>query len=168
MNNKNFTFDTELLYKGDKVKGCDLVPESAPLFMASAFDIAGDLDDVNSTYDNKGYTYIRTRNPNRHMLADKISYLENGEESAIFSSGMGAIQTVLFSLLKSGDHIIAGDTLYGESIELVEIMAEYGIEYTFVDFSDAEAVKKAIKPNTKVIYGETASNPCVAPEQNLL
>ena len=162
MNNKNFTFDTELLYKGDKVKGCDLVPESAPLFMASAFDIAGDLDDVNSTYENKGYTYIRTRNPNRHMLADKISYLENGEESAIFSSGMGAIQTVLFSLLKSGDHIIAGDTLYGESIELVEIMAEYGIEYTFVDFSDAEAVKKAIKPNTKVIYGETASNPCVA------
>lgn len=70
-----------------------------------------------------------------------------------------AIQTVLFSLLKSGDHIIAGDTLYGESIELVEIMAEYGIEYTFVDFSDAEAVKKAIKPNTKVIYGETAKQP---------
>ena len=162
MEKMNFSFDTELLYKGDRVRGCALKPEAAPLFMASAFDIEGDLDDVNAAYENKEYTYIRTRNPNRHMLADKISYLENGEESAIFSSGMSAIQTVLFTLLKAGDHLIAGDTLYGESIELVEIMAEYGVEYTFVDFSDAEAVKKAVKPNTKVIYGETASNPCVA------
>lgn len=162
MENREFSFDTELLYKGDKVKGCDIVPEAAPIFLTSAFNIFGDLDDVNSTYESKGYTYIRTRNPNRHMLADKISYLENGEDSAIFSSGMGAIQTVLFTFLKSGDHVIAGDTLYGESIELIEIMSDYGIEYTFVDFSDADAVKKAVKPNTKVIYGETASNPCVA------
>ena len=162
MKDMDFSFDTELLYKGDKVRGCDLIPEAAPLFLASAFDIAGDLDDVNATYEDKGYTYIRTRNPNRHMLADKITYHENGEESAVFSSGMGAIQTVLFTFLKAGDHLIAGDTLYGESIELVEIMAEYGIDYTFVDFSDAEAVKKAVRPNTKVIYGETASNPCVA------
>ena len=105
MENNEFSFDTELLYKGDKVKGCDIVPEAAPLFLTSAFNIFGDLDDVNSTYESKGYTYIRTRNPNRHMLADKISYLENGEESAIFASGMGAIQTVLFAFLKSGDHL---------------------------------------------------------------
>lgn len=162
MDSNDFSFDTAMLYTGDHVKGCDLVGESAPLFLTSAFNIFGGLDDVNTYYENKGYTYIRTRNPNRHMLADKISYLENGEESAIFSSGMGAIQTVLFTFLKAGDHLIAGDTLYGESIELVEIMAEYGVEYTFVDFANAQSVKNAIKPNTKVIYGETASNPCVA------
>jgi len=162
MSKEEFKRETNILYEGDKVKGCDIVPEAAPLFLASAFDIAGDLDDVNSTYENKGYTYIRTRNPNRHMLADKITYLENGGDSAIFSSGMGAIQTVLFTFLKGGDHLVASDTLYGESIELIEIMKEYGIEYTFVNFSDTKAVKAAIKPNTKVIYSETASNPCVA------
>lgn len=159
---EQFDFNTQMLYKGSGIKNCNLAPESAPLFMATAFDIEGDLDDVNEAYENGDYTYIRTVSPNRDMLAEKISFMEGGEKSAIFSSGMSAILTVLMTYLKAGDHIVAGDTLYGESIELIEILEKYGIEYTFADLGNMDEVEAAMKPNTKIIYGETASNPCVA------
>lgn len=157
-----FDFSTQMLYAGSDIKNFPLKPESAPLFMATAFDIDGDLDDVETAYNNHDYTYIRTISPNRDMLAEKVSFMEGGEKSAIFSSGMSAILTVLMSYLKAGDHLIAGDTLYGETIELIEILENYGIEYTFADLGDLKAVEAAMKPNTKVIYGETASNPCMA------
>jgi len=98
-----FSEATDLLYEGETIKGNELKAESFPIFLTTAFTM-GDLEDVQNTYDEKGYTYIRTRNPNRNALGEVISYLEKGKFTLIFSSGMGAITTTFFSLLKPGDH----------------------------------------------------------------
>lgn len=151
--------ETVQLYSGMECPA-DLRPEAAPLFMTTAFILSGDLQDVEENYNEKKFTYIRTRNPNRRMLEDAVSALEHSEKSLIFSSGMAAIHTPLMACLKTGDHLLAGKTLYGESIELfAHYHTQFGIEVDFVDFTDLEAVRKAVKPNTKVLYTETISNP---------
>lgn len=154
-----FSEATELLYEGDKVEGYSYTPESVPIFLTTAFTM-GDLENVQATYDRKGYTYIRTRNPNRKSLADAISYLEKGKYTLIFSSGMGAITTTYFSVLKPGDHFLANTNIYGETFDVITILLKnYGVSIDFVDFTDLKAVKTAIKPNTKMLYTEVASNP---------
>lgn len=157
--NRDFKEATELLYRGDKAAGVTITPEAIPLFLTSAFTL-GDLDDVQNTYDEKGFTYIRTRNPTRNALAEAVSYLEQGAYSLIFSSGMGAITTTYFALLSPGDHFIGNTNIYGETFDAIQhLVKRYGIEVDLVDFRDFEAVKKAIKPNTKMLYAEVASNP---------
>lgn len=155
----DFSESTRILYEGHNVKGMDLTPEAFPLFMTTAFTM-GNLEDVAHTYDTKGYTYIRTRNPNRKALADVITYLEQGTDTLIFSSGMGAITTTYFSLLKSGDHLLCNENIYGETLDsITSLMEKFGVEASFVPFDDLDAVKAAIKPNTKMVYTEVASNP---------
>lgn len=161
MENKDMIFSeaTQILYEGENIDGCSLAPESTPIFLTTAFTM-GNLEDVQNTYDKKGYTYIRTRNPNRKSLADAISYLEKGKYTLIFSSGMGAITTTYFSVLKPGDHFIANSNIYGETFDAINILlVNYGVTIEYVDFGDLDAVKEAIKPNTKMIYTEVVSNP---------
>lgn len=154
-----FSEATQILYEGEKIEGCSLTPESTPIFLTTAFTM-GDLDDVQDTYDNKGYTYIRTRNPNRKSLADAVSYLEKGKYTLIFSSGMGAITTTYFSVLNPGDHFIANSNIYGETFDAINILLKnYGVSIEYVDFRNLEEVKNAIKPNTKMLYTEVVSNP---------
>lgn len=163
---EHFTFDdmqfseeTRLLYEGDHVEGSRLSPEAFPLYMTSAFTM-GNLDDVKATYDRKGMTYVRTRNPDRKALADVVSYLEQGLDTLIFSSGMGAITTTYFALLKPGDHFLCNENIYGETFDAINsLLSNYGVEATFVPFDDLEAVKASIRPNTKMLYTEVASNP---------
>lgn len=161
MENKDMIFSeaTQILYEGENIDGCSLAPESTPIFLTTAFTM-GNLEDVQNTYDKKGYTYIRTRNPNRKSLADAISYLEKGKYTLIFSSGMGAITTTYFSVLKPGDHFIANSNIYGETFDAINILlVNYGVTIEYVDFGDLDAVKEAIKPNTKMLYTEVVSNP---------
>lgn len=154
-----FSEATQLLYEGEKIDGCSLTPESTPIFLTTAFTM-GDLEDVQNTYDKKGYTYVRTRNPNRKSLADAISYLEKGKYTLIFSSGMGAITTTYFSVLKPGDHFIANSNIYGETFDAINILlVNYGVSVEYVDFGDLDAVRSAIKANTKMLYTEVVSNP---------
>lgn len=154
-----FSEATQILYEGEKIEGCDLTPEAAPIFLTTAFTM-GDLKDVQDTYDNKGYTYIRTRNPNRQALGEAISYLEKGKYTLIFSSGMGAITTTYFAVLKPGDHFIANSNIYGETFDAINILLKnYGVSVDYVDFGDLKAVEAMIKPNTKMIYTEVVSNP---------
>src|SRR5665647_618955 len=155
---KNYAPDTVQLYSGMEMQD-DLNSEAAPLYLTTAFILPNDLDGIKECYAEKKFTYIRTRSPNRRLLEDAISALEHSEKSLIFSSGMAAIHTSLMTFLKSGDHIIAGSELYGESIELLTHYKRFNIEVDFADFTDIEAIKKAIKPNTKIIYTETISNP---------
>lgn len=74
---------------------------------------------------------------------------------------MDAIHTCILTFVKSGDHVLACDTLYGETIELITQFRDFGIEVTFADFTNLEKVKAEIQPNTKVVYSETISNPCI-------
>ncbi len=155
---KNYAPDTVQLYSGTELPS-DLNPEAAPLYMTTAFILPGDLEDITQCYAEKKFTYIRTRNPNRRILEDAISALEHSEKSLIFSSGMAAIHTALMTNLVAGDHVLAAATLYGESIEILTHYKKFNIEAEFVDFRDLDAVKKAMKPNTKILYTETISNP---------
>lgn len=108
---------------------------------------------------NKGYEYARTANPTRTQLQDSLAALENGKHGIVFSSGMGAVDAVI-KLLNAGDHVVAVNDIYGGSYRLfTKTFARLGIEFSFVSFTDAANVEAAIKPNTKLLWIETPTNP---------
>lgn len=109
---------------------------------------------------HKGYEYSRSQNPTRQAFERCIADLESGERGYAFASGLAAISTVL-ELLNTGDHVIASDDLYGGSFRLFDKVRKRsaGLSFDFVDMSDIGAVEKAIKPNTKLIWVETPTNP---------
>jgi cystathionine gamma-lyase/cystathionine beta-lyase/cystathionine gamma-lyase/homocysteine desulfhydrase len=108
---------------------------------------------------HKGYEYARTKNPTRSALEANLAALERGKYGHCFASGMSATDTV-FRLLKSGDHVVAGENLYGGSYRLFSrVLEKYGLQFTYVDTSDLDAVKKAMQPNTRIVFLETPTNP---------
>ncbi|MCR1898603.1 PLP-dependent aspartate aminotransferase family protein [Irregularibacter muris] len=159
---KDFTFETDVLSKGAYTRYPVTNPEALPIYMTTAFNVE-DLEDLQKRYDEKGFCYNRNRNPNRSCLIELISYIENGEDSICCSSGMAAISTAVIALTQAGDHILSDRTLYGESLEIfTDILGKYGVETTFVDFTNLDEVKSSIKSNTKILYTETVSNPMIA------
>jgi cystathionine beta-lyase/cystathionine gamma-synthase len=156
-----FSRGTEILHQAAYLQGKRDLPETAPIFLTTAFN-AADLDEVEALYAAKAHTYIRTRNPNRRALAELMTYLEGGEGSIICGSGMAAISTVLLSMLRQGDHLLSDQTLYGETLGLLAtVFPGFGIQVDFADFTDSKAVQAGLKPNTKVLFTETVSNPMI-------
>jgi methionine-gamma-lyase len=110
-----------------------------------------------------GYIYTRLGNPTVRALELNVAALEGAEDARAAATGMAAITGVVMSVVKSGDHIVAGDRLYGGTHKLVtDILKEYGVEHTLVDTMDPANFEKAIQPNTKMIYIETPSNPLMS------
>lgn len=109
---------------------------------------------------HKGYEYSRSQNPTRQAFERCIADLESGTTGYAFASGLAAIATVL-DLLSSGDHVVATDDIYGGSYRLFERVRRRsaGLEFDFVDFSDLGAIERAIRPETKLIWIETPTNP---------
>lgn len=109
---------------------------------------------------HKGYEYSRTANPTRKALEDCVADLENGVAGFAFGSGMAATGTIL-DMLDHGSHVVAGDDLYGGSYRIFENVRKRsaGHSFSFVDFSDANAVEAAIKPETRLLWAETPTNP---------
>ncbi|GCE27134.1 cystathionine beta-lyase [Dictyobacter alpinus] len=108
---------------------------------------------------HKGYEYSRSGNPTRTALEDCIAALENGAYGMAFASGLAAEQAIL-SLLKTGDHMVSCDDLYGGTYRLFErVLSRYQIETSYVSASTVEDYEKAIRPNTKLIWLETPTNP---------
>ncbi len=108
---------------------------------------------------HKGYEYSRTGNPTRFALEELIKDLEEGYKGFAFGSGMAAIHAV-FTLFNTGDHVLLTDDVYGGTYRIfTKVLARLGIESTFVDTTDLEAIRQAIQPNTKAIYVETPTNP---------
>ena len=107
-----------------------------------------------------GYIYTRLGNPTTTVLEDKIAALEEGEAAVATSSGMGAISSTLWTVLKAGDHIVTDKTLYGCTFALMcHGLTRFGIDVTFVATSNLDEVKNAMKENTRVVYLETPANP---------
>ena len=107
-----------------------------------------------------GYIYTRLGNPTTTVLENKIAALEEGEAGIATSSGMGAISSKLWTVLKTGDHVVTDKTLYGCTFALMNHgLTKFGVEVTFVDTSNLDEVKKAMKENTRVVYLETPANP---------
>lgn len=158
---KSFSYETEVVHQGAYVKNLATNPEVIPVYMTTAFNVE-DLAELQQRYDAQGFCYNRNRNPNRSALAELVSYAEGGEESVITGSGIAAISTTLLALLKSGDHVLADKTLYGETIDFLDqALIKYGITATHVDFTNLDEVKAAIKGNTRIFYTETVSNPMI-------
>ncbi|MBF8296815.1 MAG: Cystathionine gamma-lyase, partial [Bacteroidetes bacterium] len=108
---------------------------------------------------HKGYEYSRVSNPTRTVLEKNIAALENGKEGLAFASGMAA-ETALFQLLKSGDHCVVSQNVYGGTYRLARLVLEdFGLQFDFVDTADIAALKLAIKPNTRMVFIETPTNP---------
>ena len=155
----DYSKETEALYKGDHLPEFGMYPEAIPCFMTTAFTMKG-FQEVQETYANKGYTYVRTRNPNRTALGEVLSCLEGGEASLIFASGMGAISSTLMTILEPGDHVICNANIYGETYSVMtQVLKKCSVDVTFVDYQNTEDIAKAVQPNTKLIYSEVLSNP---------
>ncbi len=108
---------------------------------------------------HRGYEYSRVSNPTRTALEENLASLEGGASAHVFSSGMAAIAAMV-AMLKTGDHVICGSNVYGGTPRLFDrIIANYGIAFTYVDTTDAEQVRRAIQPNTRLVHIETPTNP---------
>jgi cystathionine gamma-synthase len=106
-----------------------------------------------------GYEYARTGNPTRTALQTALAALEDGAGAVCFASGMAA-EANLFYLLKPGDHVVLGNDVYGGTYRLVsKVLAPWGLAYDVVDMTDLDAVAKAVRAETKVLWGETPTNP---------
>ena len=109
--------------------------------------------------EHKGYEYSRTGNPTRTALEDCLAALEGGKYGLAFASGMAAIDTVL-RLVAAGEHVLAGNDVYGGTFRLLDkVLKDYGIEYSFVDMTDLTAVRTGLRPNTRLVWLETPTNP---------
>jgi cystathionine gamma-synthase len=135
-----------------------LVPPIVP----TAVFVARDVDQMNSVYEGReqGFTYGREGSPNAELLAAKIASLEGAEFGLITSSGMSAVAAILLGLLNAGDHILAGNQLYGRTLRLVtQELPRLGFATDVVDATDVAAVERAIRPNTRLLLVEVVSNP---------
>lgn len=109
------------------------------------------------------WLYSRWANPTSDVCARILAQLEGGANALMCASGMAAITTALFANLKSGDHVVTSEVLYGGTHEVMKsVLPSYGIEVSFVDSRDISNYAAAIKPNTKILYGETITNPTMA------
>ena len=111
---------------------------------------------------HKGYEYSRVSNPTRARLEQNLASLEGGIAAPVFASGMAAINAIA-TLYKSGDHIVCGNDLYGGVPRLFnQVLTGFGMEFTYVDTSDAKNVERAIRKNTRLVYVETPTNPLMS------
>jgi cystathionine beta-lyase/cystathionine gamma-synthase len=109
--------------------------------------------------ENKGYEYARVSNPTRDRLEENLASLEGGIAARVFGSGMAAINAIL-TTLKSGDHVVCGNDLYGGSPRLFnQVLANFGLEFSYVDTSEADNVESALRKNTRLAFIETPTNP---------
>ena len=112
---------------------------------------------------HKGYEYARTENPTRNALEQNMAALEGGTSACAFASGMAAETAVTQLLLEKGDHAVCTENVYGGTFRLFDgIVSNYGVEFTWVDTSNADNVREAIRPNTKMVFLETPTNPLMS------
>lgn len=157
MNELNF--DT-LAIHGDRTKN-PLNAVQPPIFQSASyeFDSVADVDAAMGSSEG-GFVYTRGDNPTLALLEKRIALLEGGAGAVSFGSGMGAISSVLMSLLRSGDTIIAHKTLYGSSANLIEkVLPDYGIQYKMIDLTDLAQLASSFDDSVKVVYFETPVNP---------
>ncbi|HYP29274.1 MAG TPA: cystathionine gamma-synthase [Blastocatellia bacterium] len=111
---------------------------------------------------HKGYEYARTQNPTRGALEKNLAALESGRAGFAFASGMAATNAVM-TLLKSGDHVIVSDNTYGGTFRLFDkILRNFGLEFTYVDASEPQNVEDALRPETRMVFVETPTNPVMS------
>jgi cystathionine gamma-synthase len=147
-------FETRAIHAGqrpDPRTGSVIVP----IYATSTFI----QDGVGGVRDG-GHEYSRTTNPTRTALEEALAALEGGRHGLAFASGMAAADIALRTLTRPGDHVILGDDAYGGTFRLLDkVLALWGVEHTSISLSDVDGVRRAVRPNTKVIWCESPTNP---------
>jgi methionine-gamma-lyase len=153
-------FATKLIHYGEKSPDSVSGSKTLPITMTSVFAF-DDVETLDQVYEGetKGYIYTRNGNPVHDALAEIMYNIEEGGAALVYSSGMAAISMSIISQLKAGDHVIAANVLYGGSFQFIKTeLARFNIGVTFVDPIN-EDISAYFRPNTKVVYVETISNP---------
>lgn len=160
MMNEKSGFGTKAIHAGN-VKTDTYGALTMPIYQSSTFYFDScEQGGRRFAGEENGYIYTRLGNPTTNVLEDKVAALEGGEAAAATSSGMGAISAALWTIAAAGKHIVADGTLYGCTFALLEHgLPRYGVEVSFVDTSNLEEVKAALKENTVAVYLETPANP---------
>lgn len=161
MDTKTLHFDTLQVHAGQEKADSATGARAVPIYQTAAyvFNSAQHAADRFALRD-PGNIYSRLTNPTEEVLSKRIAALEGGTGAVTVASGAAAVTYALENVLAPGDHIVAGDNLYGGTYNLiVNNLSARGIEHTIVNLNDTEALRNAIKPNTKVVYGEIFGNP---------
>lgn len=141
-------FSTKAIHVGSEPDATGAV--NPPVYFTSTY----------SQREQENYVYARGANPTRRALEVNLAALEDAKHGLAFSSGMGAITTILLALLKKGDHVVLSDDVYGGVYRLfTKIMANYGVEFDFVDATDAANVERAMRKSTRIVWMESPTNP---------
>jgi cystathionine beta-lyase/cystathionine gamma-synthase len=148
------SFGTDLVHAGvnpDEKTGAILTP----VYLSTTF-----VQESVEKYLEKGFSYSRTKNPTVEAYQKKVAELENGYAAHCFGTGMAATTSVISATMKAGDHCIITDCSYGGTNRIMRVQfTPFDMEFSFVDFRDLDAIKAAIKPNTKLIFSESPTNP---------
>lgn len=154
-------FSTQALHAGHNVKET-LGTRAVPIYQTTSY-VFENADDAAGKFNltKPGYIYTLTlNNPTNQILEERLAAIEGGIGTVVTSSGTSAIATTLLTLLKSGDHIVASNSLYGGTYNLLHVtLPRFGITTTFVDADDVKNFENAIQENTRVVFGESLGNP---------
>jgi len=161
MKNKNIGFNSKLIHGGEFNDA--LGSATVPIYQTSTFKFnSAEHGAACFAGESDGYIYTRIGNPTIHALETLLGELEGGFGGIATSSGMGAVNTVYGAMLSQGDHIVSSAAVYGPSRVVLETYyKKFGIDSSFVNTADIEEVRNAIKPETKLLYIETPSNPTI-------
>ncbi len=157
---KNLAFETQVVHAAqqpDELTGS----LNTPIYQTATYSLKSLLEN-GMTAENiaKTYTYSRTSNPTNDILQEKIATLAGAQDCVVTSSGLGAISSIFATFLRPGDHILVADVIYGSTQTLIDdYYKQMGIQVDYVNTSNLDLVKKAIKMNTKIIYTESPANP---------
>lgn len=156
---KNMGFATKAVHGGYQKNEVGAL--ATPIYQTSTFIFdSAEQGGRRFALEEEGYIYTRLGNPTNTQVEEKVALLENGEACMSMASGIGAITSCLWTILKAGDHVVAAETLYGCTFAYLNHgLTRYGVDVTFVDTTDPENVRKAMRDNTRVVYLETPANP---------
>lgn len=160
MNRKDRGFSTKSIHSGERL--CPLTGSiTTPIYQTSNFGFA-DLDSLRGVFadHSKGYFYTRYTNPTFEAIEKKLADIMGGQKASIFSSGMAALTTAILSLVSSGDHIVSAFDIYGGTFNFfANVLPRYGVNVDLIETTDAGRLADSIRPNTKVIFFESPTNP---------
>lgn len=154
-----YGFGTRAVHTGNDVDA-ETGAIKRPITMANSYELPYDPTDMNWS-SAEGNLYTRNGGSNQKYLQEKLASLEGGEDCVVLASGVAALSGLFFALLQSGDHVIFSSVTYIAVYRLLNELFnnKFGVETTIVDTSDLDAVRAAIRPNTKLIHIETPGNP---------
>jgi len=152
--NRGMGFRTKQIHEGvtpDPTTGAILTP----IYQSTTF-----VQDSVDEYMGKGFSYSRAGNPTVRAFEEKLTALEGGVDTTAYGSGMAATVAVFLALLEAGDHVVIADVVYGGTYRYADqFLTKFGVDVTFIDASDTEAVTRSIKENTKLVFTESPANP---------